>query len=245
MNKTNDTIVGVPEVRAWDVPTRLFHWLLVLGIISGWVSFRYAEALGDPQMKWHRYNGYAILVLLVFRLLWGVFGSPTSRWRNFVTSPMAALRYGISLMSGRTLPHYLGHNPLGTYMVLALLTVVAAQAGTGLFVVEHNDTTWGPLYKLISEDAQKTIRYVHQNMFFVILLPLVALHIFANVLYGVVKKDPLVRAMIVGTKPDVEYVDAPASNARWRGIAVALPAMLAAIAAVFTAILALGGKLFY
>lgn len=233
------------QVKAWDFPTRTFHWLLVIGIVSGWVSFRYAEALGDPQMKWHRYNGYAVIILVVFRLLWGIFGSHTARWRTFVKSPAAAVKYGLALATGRETPHYLGHNPLGTYMVLALLLVVAVQATTGLFVVEHNDTTWGPLYKLASEETRNTIRYVHQNMYFVVLLPLIGMHILANILYGVIKKDPLIRAMIVGTKPANDYVDAPTSHTHWRGIGIALPLVLCAIAAVFGTITALGGKLFY
>jgi len=233
------------QVKAWDFPTRAFHWLLVIGIVSGWVSYRYAEALGDPQMKWHRYNGYAVIILIVFRLLWGIFGSHTARWRTFVKSPVSALNYGLSLARRQATPHYLGHNPLGTYMVLALLLVVTVQATTGLFVVEHNDTTWGPLYKLVSEETRNAIRYVHQNMYFVVLLPLIGMHVLANILYSVIKKDPLIRAMIVGTKPANDYVDAPASPAPWRGIGVALPLILAAIMTVFGTITVMGGKLFY
>ena len=119
------------QVRAWDWPTRAFHWLLVLAILSAWVSFNYAEKLGDTSLKWHRYNGYAILVLIVFRLLWGFIGSSTSRWSAFVTWPWKAAAYGLDVVRGRD-RHFLGHNPLGTYMILGLLALVSAQALLGL-----------------------------------------------------------------------------------------------------------------
>ena len=62
------------------LPTRLFHWLLVALVLLAWASWRYSEALGDPTLKLHRWNGHAILVLIVFRLLWGLVGSSTSRF---------------------------------------------------------------------------------------------------------------------------------------------------------------------
>jgi cytochrome b len=232
------------SVRVWDVPTRLFHWALVFCLASAWLSFRYAEVLGDPTLKWHRYNGYAILTLLVFRILWGVFGGSTARWSHFVRWPWDAARYGIDVLRGRD-RKFLGHNPLGTYMILALLFVVAAQGLAGLFVVEHNDTTWGPLYKLASEATQKTLLSWHLWTFNWVILPLVGLHITANILYGLVKKDPLIRAMVSGRKPADDYEDAAAlevaNDSKWR----ALACLAAAIAIVLGGITLLGGRLFY
>jgi cytochrome b len=231
-------------VRVWDLPTRLFHWALVGGIASAWVSFRYAETLGDPTLKWHRYNGYAILVLLVFRVLWGIFGSSTSRWRAFVTWPWTAMQYGLDLLRGRD-RHFLGHNPLGSYMILALLAAVGTQATLGLFVVEHNDTSWGPLYKLISEATQKRVTSWHIWSYFWVILPLIAAHILANTLYGVVKKDPLIKAMVTGRKPAGPYEDSAEATIARTVWLTAAACFAAAIGIVFGGIAALGGKLFY
>jgi cytochrome b len=228
-------------VRAWDWPTRAFHWTLVICLISAWASFRYAEAIGDNTLVWHRWNGYAILVLVVFRLLWGFIGGSTSRWRAFVRWPSHALRYALDTVRGRE-RHYLGHNPLGTYMILALLAIVSTQALMGLFTVEHNDVSWGPLYRLVSEDTYKLITKWHVWAFYWVILPLVALHVTVNVLYGVVRKDPLVRAMVTGKKPKHDYEDAPEAEIANATSLRALVSLAAAVLIVFGAIVALGGK---
>ncbi len=231
-------------VRAWDLPTRVFHWTLVSLLISAYVSFRFSEVFGDNTLKWHRYNGYAILVLLVWRVLWGFVGSSTSRWSAFVRWPWAAAGYALDLLRGRD-RHYLGHNPLGSWMILAVLTVLAAQAGMGLFTVEHNDTTWGPLYKLASEGRQKLLTVWHTQAFYYVLLPLLAAHITANVLYGLIKKDPLIRAMVTGTKPAAPYEDQHEAAIVAQPLMLALACLAAAITVVFGTIVGLGGKLFY
>jgi cytochrome b len=232
------------KVQVWDLPTRLFHWSLVFCFASAWVSFRYAETLGDPTLKWHRYNGYAILILLVFRLLWGFVGSSTSRWRAFVSWPWQAAGYGLDTLRGKD-RHFLGHNPLGTYMILAVLSAVFAQAFIGLFIVEHNDTTWGPLYKLASEANQKRLLSWHLWAFFWILLPLIAAHITANILYGAVKKDPLITAMVTGKKPAGDYEDEHEAEIV-AGVWMRAAACLAVAALiVLGGISAMGGRLFY
>jgi cytochrome b len=239
-----ETPMPTSTVRAWDWPTRAFHWSLVLAIISAWVSFEFAEKLGDASLKWHRYNGYFILTLIVFRLIWGVVGSSTSRWSAFVTWPWTAAAYGLDLVRGRD-RHFLGHNPLGTYMILGLLALVSIQGLLGLMTVEHNDTTWGPLYKLVSEENQKRVLYWHTRIFNWFILPLVSLHIIANSLYGIVKKDPLVRAMITGRKPSGTYEHQhEAQLVSGLAVRAALSFALAA-AIVLGGIVALGGKLFY
>jgi cytochrome b len=230
-------------VGAWDIPTRLFHWTLVFCIGSAWVSFRYAEVFGDHLLKWHRWNGYAILVLLVWRLLWGFAGSSTSRFSAFVTWPWRAAGYGMDLLRGRD-RHFLGHNPLGAYMILALLTVVSVQAGLGLFTVEHNDSgAYGPLYRIVSEATYKKLSHWHLWAFYWMLLPLIAAHITANVLYGVVKKDPLIRAMITGRKPAADYEDGKAVLIGEGVTRTALLCLFAAIIFVFGGITVLGGRI--
>jgi cytochrome b len=232
------------SVGAWDLPTRVFHWTLVSLLISAYVSFRFSEAFGDNTLKWHRYNGYAVLVLLVWRLLWGFVGSSTSRWAAFVRWPWVAAGYAFDLLRGRD-RHYLGHNPLGSWMILAVLAAVAAQATLGLFTVEHNDAYWGPLYKLVSDAQQKVLTKWHTWSFYWVLLPLLAAHITANVLYGVVMKDPLIRAMVTGTKPVGAYEDQTEANIVASPLLRALACLLIAVALVFGTIVGLGGKLFY
>jgi cytochrome b len=196
------------KVRVWDAPTRLFHWLLAALVLFAWVSWRYSEALGDPTLKLHRWNGHAVLVLIVFRLLWGLVGSSTSRFSAWLWWPWTAIRYGMRLLRGET-PLYLSHNPLGSYMIFALLGAVTAQAMLGLFTVEHNDITAGPLYRLISEERQKVITGWHTWWFYWVILALVPIHILANLWYGLAKKEPLITAMITGNKPAEAYEDAP------------------------------------
>jgi cytochrome b len=231
-------------VRAWDLPTRVFHWTLVTLLISAYVSFRFSETFGDNTMKWHRYNGYAILILLVWRVLWGFVGSSTSRWTAFVRWPWVAAGYAFDLLRGRD-RHYLGHNPLGTWMILAVMSVLAGQAILGLFTVEHNDAYWGPLYKLVNEARQKQLSHWHTQAFYYVLLPLLAAHITANVLYGLVKKDPLIRAMVTGTKPAASYEDQAEARIVSQPLMLALTCLGVAAAVVFGTIIGLGGKLFY
>ncbi len=146
-------------------------------------------------LVWHRWNGLAALTLIVWRVLWGVAGSSTARFTSFMCAPSAALSYARALIGGR-LPRYLGHNPLGAYMVLALLAAIAVQGSLGLFAVDDNDLTGGPLYRLVSEATNKWATRWHAWSFNYVIVTLVAIHVTANALYGLVKKEPLIRAMI-------------------------------------------------
>ncbi len=231
-------------VRAWDLPTRVFHWALVLLIFDAWASFRFAEVFADNTMKWHRYNGYAILILLVWRVLWGFVGSSTSRWSAFVRWPWVVARYALDSFRGRE-GHYLGHNPLGTYMILGLLAAVGLQATLGLMAVEHNDVTWGPLYNLVSEANQKRITYFHTRLLNYLILPLIAAHITANILHGVIKKDPLIKAMVTGSKPANDYEDQAEVTLVPRPVMRAVLCLGIAAVIVFGAIVGLGGKIIY
>jgi cytochrome b len=232
---------GLGEVRAWDLPTRVFHWTLVLLIASAWVSFQFSEALGDLSLKWHRWNGYAILILIVFRILWGFVGSSTSRFVNFVRWPWTAAGYGLDLVRGRD-RHFLGHNPLGTYMILALLAAVSAQGVLGLYTLEHNELVAGPLKVTASEGWVSLASYLHVRGYNVI-LALVGLHIVANSLYGIVKKDPLIRAMITGKKPALDYEDGREAVITGAPMLRAFVCLIAAACIVFGTIILLGGKL--
>ncbi len=229
-------------VPAWDLPTRLFHWALVFCIVSAWVSYRYAELIGDTLLKWHRWNGYAILLFLTWRLLWGFFGSSTSRFASFVRAPSAIGGYAGALARGNA-PQYLGHNPLGSLMILALLLAAAVQGSLGLFAVDETDLTGGALHRLVSEGMNKSLTRWHAWTFYYVLLALAGLHIAINLLYGLVKREPLIAAMITGRKPEAAYVDAPRANIAERTAWRALACLAAAAAIVFGTIAALGGRL--
>jgi cytochrome b len=230
------------RVRAWDLPTRLFHWLLALLVLAAWLSWRYSETLGDPTLKLHRWNGHAVLVLVVWRVLWGFFGSSTSRFSAWLRWPWTAVAYGFRLLRGQT-PLYLSHNPLGSYMILALLAAVTAQAVLGLFAVEHNDATAGPLYRLIPEEKREAITGWHVWTFYWVILALVPIHILANLWYGLAKKEPLITAMVTGRKPAADYLDAPEAEIVARQMLRAFACLLVAAGIVFGTIYgALGGK---
>ena len=237
------------RVRVWDLPTRLFHWLLATLILCAWTSFEFNETFGDPELVWHRYNGYAVLILVLWRLLWGVVGSPASRFANFLYWPWNALHYGVDLLRRRE-RHYLGHNPLGSYMILALLALVTTQGIFGLLATEHNSVTWGSLALMLSDETSLWFAKMHGWLFETVLLVFIALHIAANVLYRVVKKDQLIEAMVIGTKPAADYADqdviaADAADARRSTLVRALVCLVLAIAIFAGAIIGLGGKLFY
>jgi cytochrome b len=228
------------SVKAWDWPTRAFHWTLVFCVISAWASFRLADRVGDPTLIWHRWNGYALLILIVFRLIWGFVGSSTSRFAAFVTWPWTAARYAFDMLRGSKRA-FLGHNPLGAWMILALLAAVATQGALGLFSLEHNELVAGPLKRLIAHETSEKVTKWHV-WFFNVILALAAVHIAANALYGLVKKEPLIRAMVTGAKPAEAYEDQNeaeiASGVGFR----ALLSLLIAAGIVFGGIIAAGGR---
>ena len=230
------------QVPAWDLPTRLFHWSLVALILCAYMTSNYAEAIGDHFLLIHRLNGLAILVLLAFRVLWGLFGAPTARFSNFVRWPWAVLTYAGQLLRGHA-PHYLGHNPLGAWMVIALLAAVAAQAVLGLFSSDDTGIAAGPLHRLVSSDTVHLLTGWHQRLFKWLLLPLIATHILVNLFYTVIKREPLIQAMVSGTKPVRPYVDAPAGPQAATAGLRASACLVAAIILVLGTIWIVSGKL--
>jgi cytochrome b len=227
-------------VRAWDLPTRLFHWSLVLLIFWAWLSREIAASIGDDTLLWHRWNGYAILVLLVFRVLWGFAGSSTSRFTAFIHWPWRALGYLRDLLMGKE-RRYLGHNPLGTWMIIALLLAVAAQAILGMYLMDDDGFLAGPLKRTISDELATTMGHWHIRWFNVI-LALVAIHVVANLGYALIKREPLIRAMITGRKPAGPYQDAPEAAIVSHSNLRALICLIAAAGIVYGGVIGLGGK---
>jgi cytochrome b len=231
------------SVAAWDVPTRLFKWTLVALVGLGWVSQRY----GDVTLVWHKWNGYAVLVLLVFRLFWGLIGSSTARFSTWWPWPGTALRYGIDLLRGIRRRPYLGHNPIGALMIIALLVGVGAQAATGLFTIDSNEIFGGPFAPLDPDVAptaiQRAFAVFHHNAYNY-LLALIAIHVAVNLTYQFIKRDPVVAAMITGRKPIEDFADQPEMVAAPAAGLRALGCLLVATALVLGAIKAFGGRLF-
>jgi cytochrome b len=234
----------VATVAAWDAPTRLFHWLLVTLIVAAWASFEFAEALGDERLVWHRWNGLVLLTLIIWRILWGLTGPRSARFSSFVRGPGAVLGYTRDL-GRRRARTYLGHNPLGGLMVMALIVLVAAIGSLGLFSVEENDLATGPLYRLAGNEVAKAATGWHRFLFEPVLLILIGLHIAANLIYQFVRKDPLISAMVTGRKPASDFADAPARSAEASPSLLprALAVLIAAKLILFGGIAALGGRL--
>ncbi len=226
-----------PLVAAWDLPTRLFHWTLVLLIILAWVSRKW----GDAGLVWHTWNGYAILVLIVWRVIWGFTGSSTARFQAFFYWPWTAASYGIDFALRRP-RHFLGHNPLGGSVVFMMLGLVGLQATLGLFSYDdHDSLAGGPLAGKVGDAAWAFATKWHIRVFDLILV-VIALHIAANILYIVWKGENLVRPMITGKKPAIGYEDQ--AEARLESAGRALVCLIAAVFLVFGAIMTFGGKVF-
>ena len=177
------------EIRVWDLPTRLFHWMLALCIVLGVVFVK----IGGNAMQWHAYCGYIALALVLFRIIWGFAGSWHARFAIFVPSPKRLIAY----LKGET-AEGLGHNPLGALSVIALLLAVLLQASTGLFA-DDDIFFQGPLAKYVSNATVAFLTSVHRfNQY--IIMALVALHIGAILFYQFYKKESLVAPMITGDK---------------------------------------------
>ncbi len=210
------------QVRAWDIPTRLFHWTLVTLIILAPLSAN----MGDPTMRAHKIIGYMLLILIVWRVLWGFTGGSTARFAAFFPWPWWVLRYLGDLLKGQK-AHYLGHNPLGAGMVFALLLAVALQGGAGLFTTD-DIVVAGPLYPLADAAFNKLAAVYHQSGFLVF-IGLAGLHILANLLYSAFSGVNLIGAMVSGKKPEKPYVDEAEMQGGSLLLAIGLLAVAAAI----------------
>jgi cytochrome b len=228
MESTGNGAQGVP-VLVWDLPVRLFHWLIVVLVLSAWVT----KEVGGNAMTYHMWIGYTVLALVLFRVLWGFVGSACARFSDFVCAPGTVLRYlfGAS-QEGAIRSH--GHNPAGGWSVLALLTCLLVQAVTGLFA---NDEIFieGPLAGRVGQDMSNWITTVHRYNFNV-LLGLIALHVAAVLFHLLVKRENLIVPMITGRK---RVPPEHATSARPVGVWRAVLALLVC-AGVVAAVLNLG-----
>ena len=180
------------RVRVWDLPTRVFHWALVLLIVVQLTT----ASIGGNWMTWHFRSGYAIFSLLLFRLVWGLIGGRWSRFASFIYAPSSLVAY----LRGRAHPdHLVGHSPIGAGSVFAMLALLAAQVGTGLFSDDEIFNS-GPLTRFVSNDTVSSATAWHAGFGKYLLLALIVLHIGAVLFYLWRRKQNLIRPMIGGDK---------------------------------------------
>jgi hypothetical protein len=213
-------------IRVWDLPIRVFHWLLVLCIIGSLVSVNFV----DNAMDWHAYFGYSVLTLLIFRIVWGFVGSTHARFASFIPNHKKILDY----LQGNTACG-LGHSPLGALSVFAILLALSVQALTGLFA-DDEIAFQGPLAKYVSNSLVSILSEIHEaNQ--VVIYTLIAIHIAAIIYYKKFKGEDLIKPMISGDKeidPSEEANYSPSDLGRaskdgalQRGLALMLLSLIA------------------
>ena len=210
------------RTRVWDLPTRLFHWLLaasVTGVLfTGLTGF----------MEWHFRLGYAVLALLLFRLLWGFVGGRWSRFAAFIYGPRSLTAY----LRGRAHPdHLIGHTPLGAISVFAMLAVLAVQVATGL-MADDEIALAGPLSHLVSGAVASWATAWHAERGKWVVAVLVGLHMLAVAYYALVRRHSLVKPMVSGDKllGDTAAVIPSRDDARSRLMALVLFAICTGLA---------------
>lgn len=181
------------KVYVWDLPTRLFHWTLL-----GLVAFQLVSAkIGGDLMDYHLLSGYAIAALVLFRVVWGFIGSRYARFSSFLRGVGPTLEYARA-MRAKTAPRFLGHNPLGGWMIMSLLGMLAIQISSGLFA---NDDIMaeGPLRHLVSDQASHLFTAIHE-LGVGLLLALVVVHVGTVYVYKIFRKEDLITPMLTGYK---------------------------------------------
>jgi cytochrome b len=178
-------------MRIWDLPTRVFHWTLVVLIVTSWLSAKL------DWMRIHVLCGYSILTLLLFRIVWGFIGSDTARFAGFLKSPLAVIRHLLHL-ARREPDTEVGHNAAGGWMVVVMLAILMVQTITGL-CANDDVLTEGPLARIVGKDRSDWLTHIHSVNFTLIEI-VVAAHVLAIVTYRLLKGHNLLWPMITGKK---------------------------------------------
>ena len=209
--------------RTWDLPVRLFHWLLVALLGFSWWSGK------QHEMDWHRLSGYCILALLVFRFYWGFAGGRTARFAQFLRGPRTVATYVRSLAKG---PYCgaLGHNPIGGWSVVLMLATLLVMVVAGLFAVDVDGLESGPLSDYVTFELGRVAAEVH-GLVFNVLLGLVVLHMLGVLFYLVRFRNNLISPMITGRRRahDGEAVQHLGASA-WKAVLGIILAVLSAVA---------------
>jgi cytochrome b len=179
--------------KVWDLPVRVTHWLLVVGIAGSYLTHQ----LEVQYFKYHLWFGYLVVVLAAFRILWGVMGTRHARFATFVRGPRATVSYLVGTLRGNAVSTP-GHNPLGAWMVIFLLLTLLAQGITGLFANDEIFNT-GPLYGYVGDSLSLTLTSWHRRLFDWILVA-VALHVLAVIAHRLFAGHDLIGPMFSGRK---------------------------------------------
>ncbi|MFZ9905665.1 MAG: cytochrome b/b6 domain-containing protein [Steroidobacteraceae bacterium] len=184
---------GDDKVLVWDWPVRVMHWGLVLAVFGAWLT---RELEGD-WFAWHVRCGYAVIVIVIVRLVWGFVGTRHAKFVSFVRGPLAVLR-DLRALRGRQEAAPVGHTPAGAWMILALLGMLLAQAVTGLF---SNDQVYqtGPLFGYVTGETSDRLTTIHKQIFDVLWIAILV-HVLAALFYLVFKRRNLIAPMLVGKK---------------------------------------------
>jgi len=182
----------------WDLPTRLFHWLLVASLIVQYVTVEWM----DSAVQWHFYLGYFTLGLIAFRFIWGIIGPKYARFSHFVTGPVPVVSYVKTLLS-KAPASTAGHNPLGGWFVVIMLVLIAIQGISGLFMTDDVFLD-GPYRQMADSDTLEVMNWLH-HVTFDILIYVIALHVGAIIFYTFYKKRRLVPAMIHGKQKTSDH----------------------------------------
>lgn len=210
-------------VRVWDLPTRLFHWLLAICFVALVITGN----IGGNAMVWHFRFGYVVFSLLLFRMVWGVIGGRWSRFVSFIYSPQTILTY----LRGFSRPELtVGHSPLGAFSVFALLLFLAVQVATGL-ISDDEIAYAGPLTRFVSGSLVSQATSYHKDIGKLVLIILVTLHVAAVLYYLWKKKDNLIKPMLHGNKLLSVPVEPSRDDATTRITAAVVWALCAALVA--------------
>lgn len=182
------------NVRLWDPALRLFHWALVICVVTSWGLGRF----GPDIMTLHFYFGYAICALLAFRVIWGLVGPASARFIHFIYGPRTTLGYA-KHMFDRKPSYWPGHNPIGALAAFALLGILIAQVATGLTSDPDDFINVGPFASWVGYDNAVIATRIH-NYLANVLLALVAVHLGAIAFYKLWKREDLIKPMITGWK---------------------------------------------
>ncbi len=180
------------KVMVWDLPVRIFHWLLVMSFVMAWLSHESSRYLDV-----HVFAGYSFFGLLLFRLLWGVFGTHYARFAEFAYGPKEVFVYLKSLL-GKGLQSYVGHNPAGAWAIFLLIGFGLVLSVSGLMVLGGEEQQ-GPLAGVVSFDQGALWMEVHESVA-LLLLALVCVHVLGVFSESIMHKQNLVGAMFRGTK---------------------------------------------
>lgn len=183
---------NIQKSVVWDIYIRVFHWLLVILVATSFISIKYFD-----NLDLHFLSGYCIIGLLSFRIIWGLLGSQTARFKYFVKGPKAIIKYFKSLVTGKDYKPAYGHSPIAALSVIAMLLILIVQVFSGLFFFDEETFLEGPLAQYGSAAMSENARMYHPigaNLVLVI----IGGHVLAIAIYYIFFKENLITPMITG-----------------------------------------------